>query len=84
MLIIKDAYFDKAEKLFSGSEIFIISDGHRDLGAMIGNRDCTETHISNELKMLVKQLDKLITVARTQPHEASSDFIHWFKHRTFK
>ena len=81
LLIVKDEYYNEATQLFGDSQIHIISDGNRHLGAVIGDIECTTKYTSDKVDLWIKQLEQLIVIAKTQPHAAYSAFVNCLRHR---
>ena len=79
-LIVKSQHLEYASQVFSGSNI-IITEGHRHLGAVIGNETSKEIYVSEKVSEWIAQLEQLIKIAKTQPHSAFSAFNHGLRHR---
>ena len=79
-LIVKSQHLEYSTQVFSGSNI-IITEGHRHLGAVIGNETSKVIYESEKVSEWIAQLEQLIKIAKTQPHSAFSAFNHGLHHR---
>ena len=77
-LIVKPEFLDSAQVLFSDIDINITSEGHRYLGSALGSRDFVINFTKEKVSEWVEQIDRLVQVARTQPHVAYSALVHGF------
>jgi len=75
-LLVKEEFFITAVQAFSGTNVRITTAGRRELGAPIGPRKFTEEFVQGKVAHWVKQLDRLTTIARSQPHAAYSALTH--------
>ena len=80
-LMVKPDQLNFAQTLFNGTNIQISCEGQRHLGAAIGTRSFTESHVSNKVKMWSEEILSLSNIAETHPHSAYSAFTHSIKHR---
>ena len=75
-LLVKPEWREEACRAFAGTNISIIDGGCRYLGGVLGNDNIfRRSHLSKVIAEWVSQIERLATVARTQPHAAYTVFI---------
>ena len=77
-LLVKPSLLVTAKSLFTDTNINITSNGCRYLGSPIGSDEFVSGYILNTISEWVNQLEKLSTIAKTQPHAAYSVLTHGF------
>ena len=80
-LITKEDYLEQARQKFRNSAIKITTEGHRHLGAVVGNQENKESYVAEKVASWVKEIDMLSNISRTQHHATYSAFIHGLRHR---
>ena len=75
-LIVKEQFFDKAKRLFEGTNVNITVQGRRHQGVAIGSREYTEHYVDEKVKNWNREVLQLVEIASTQPHAAYSAFVH--------
>ena len=82
-LVVKEEKEEKAKHVFQDSitNIFITREGKRHLGAAIGSSSFVETFVSNKVEEWREEIEKLSSVAGSQPHAAHAAFVHGMKHK---
>ena len=75
-LIVKEKCLEEATALFEGTGISITAEGKRHLGAAIGNPTFKQQYVQNKISGWVKEIERLSTVANTQPQTAYTAFTH--------
>lgn len=77
-LLVKPTVLDTAKSLFADTSTNITSDGCRYLGSPIGSKEFTLNFISNTVTEWINQLDRLTSIAQTQPHATYAVITHGF------
>ena len=75
-LIVKEKYLTDATSLFEGTGVAITVEGKRHLGAAIGKRTFAESYVERKVSGWVREVDRLSSIAATQPHAAYTAFTH--------
>ena len=75
-LIVKEEILPLAETVFEGSGVSITKEGKRHLGAAIGTEAFREAYVRDKIATWVQEIDRLTTIAKTQPHAAYAAFSH--------
>ena len=75
-LIVKEEILPLAETVFEGSGVSITKEGKRHLGAAIGTEAFKEAYVQDKVETWVQEVDRLTTIAETQPHAAYAAFTH--------
>ena len=75
-LVVKDEAFSEAQALFEGTGIRITQEGRRHLGAAIGSPTFTEQYVCVKVTEWVQEVDRLSTIALSQPHAAYAGLTH--------
>ena len=75
-LIVKEENLKEATTLFEGTGVAITTEGRRHLGATIGTHDFVERYIQQKVSAWIHEVDRLSSIAITQPHAAYAAFSH--------
>ena len=75
-LIVKEEHYNKAQNLFSDTEVQITIEGKRHLGAPLGTPTFIESYVHKRVEKWVQEIEKLSTIAMSQPHAAYAAFTH--------
>lgn len=75
-LIVKDGSLEEATSLFQGMGVSITVEGKRHLGAAIGTNSFVESYVQRKVSEWVVELERLSSIAVTQPHAAYAAFTH--------
>ena len=78
-LIVKESQLDSARNIFAGTSVQITSEGQRHLGAPLGGSSFVEKYTSEKVRGWVEQLEKLSTIAETDPQVAYCAYVHGFQ-----
>ena len=73
-LIVKEEYLTDATSLFEGTGVAITVEGKRHLGAAIGKCTFAESYVERKVSGWVREVDRLPSIAATQPHAAYTAF----------
>ena len=79
VLIVKPEHTQKAYELFGHTGVLITTEGTRHLGAVIGSRSFAESFVSSAVDSWNESLNNLVSIAKTNPHLAFSNFTTSFK-----
>jgi hypothetical protein len=79
VLIVKEYHLEKAQELFGETGVQITTAGARHLGAAIGSTEFKTTFVVNKVSEWVNCLENLVTVAKTHPHLAYSNYVRSLK-----
>ena len=80
-LVVKEEKEEEAKHVFQDTDIVITTEGKRHLGAAIGSSSFVETFVSNKVEEWKEEIEKLSSVAGSQPHAAYAAFVHGTKHK---
>ena len=80
-LTVKPEYIDSAKETFRGTGINITDQGRKHLGAVIGCEEYKKEYVGDKVTGWVEALQKLTSIAKTQPQSAYSCFVKGFKHK---
>ena len=72
----KEGYEDEAALVFDGTQIIISKEGKKYLGSAIGTQAFIESYVQQKVTTWVEELERLSSIAITQPHAAFAAFIH--------
>ena len=72
----KEGYEDEATLLFDGTQIIISKEGKKYLGSAIGIQAFIESYVQQKVSTWVEELERLSSIAVTQPHAAFAAFVH--------
>ena len=75
-LIVKDSNLEEATTLFQGTGVSITAEGKRHLGAAIGTNSFVESYVKRKVSGWVHEVQRLSSIAVTQPHAAYAAFTH--------
>ena len=75
-LIVKDSNLEEATTLFQGTGVSITAEGKRNLGAAIGTNSFVESYVKRKVSGWVHEVERLSSIAVTQPHAAYAAFTH--------
>ena len=75
-LIVKEGYKDEAVSTFEGTQVAITEEGRKYLGSAIGKQTFIEGYVQQKVSTWVEELDRLSSIAITQPHAAFAAFTH--------
>ena len=75
-LIVKDSKLEEATTLFQGTGVSITTEGKRHLGAAIGTNSFVESYVKRKVSGWVHEVERLSSIAVTQPHAAYAAFTH--------
>ena len=81
ILIVKPAHYENAITVFGESEVVVTCEGQRHLGAVIGTEEFKKDYITGKVKEWIEEVEKLATIAKTEPQPAYAAFVHGVKHR---
>ena len=62
--------------MFEGTDVAITAEGKRHLGAAIGTHDFIERYVQQKVSVWAHEVDRLSSIAITQPHAAHAAFTH--------
>ena len=65
MLVVKEAHLAEAERLFSGTNVSITSEGPRYLGAAVGTPQFVEAYARSKINGWRAKVEKLAVIAQT-------------------
>ena len=80
-LIVKENIKQRAETLFSDTELNITTEGEKYLGAVIGSAEFRKCYINNLVDKWRNELQELTKIAKTEPHSAYTNFVHSLNHK---
>ena len=75
-LIVKEKHLSTATERFLNTGVNITTEGKRHLGAALGSRSFVVSYIQDKVKEWTSSIQKLASIATTQPHAAYSAFTH--------
>ena len=75
-LIVSEGNLEAATELFQGTGVSITEEGRRHLGAAIGTRSFVEGYVHHKVSNWVQEVERLSSIAATQPHAAYAAFTH--------
>ncbi len=80
-LIVKEDHLEEAKAKFEGSGVSITADGKRHLGAAVGTPHFISGYVQHKVTEWVNEVERLSSIAVTQPHAAYAAFTHGLKHK---
>ena len=80
-LIVKEDHQEEARILFNNTGVSITTEGKRHLGAAVGSPQFISGYVEHKVSEWVKQVERLSSIATTQPHAAYAAFNHGLKHK---
>ena len=75
-LVVKEGKESDAATLFEGTGVSITTEGKRHLGAAIGTQTFIEKYVQQKVSKWVNEVERLSSIATSQPHAAYSAFTH--------
>ena len=75
-LIVKQEYKDEAISTFEGIQVVITEEGKKYLGSATGKQTFIERYVQQKVTTWVDELERLSSIAITQPHAAFAAFTH--------
>ena len=75
-LLVKPQHLSRAQQLFSGTDLSIVTDGGCVLGAPIGTPDYVSNWMRTKVQTWIDDIDTLSDIAKSQPHSAHSALTH--------
>ena len=75
-LVPKEENIKMAKKVFQGTGISVTEEGKRHLGAAIGTQAFVDSYIKRKMSEWVNAVERLSSIAHTQPHAAYAAFTH--------
>lgn len=75
-IVVKEDKVDAAVAAFQGTEVNITIEGKRQLGAALGTRSFVEEYVHQKVAAWVQEIERLSSIAITQPHAAYAAFTH--------
>ena len=75
-LITKQQYLQTAKEAFKGTLVNITTEGRSHLGAPLGTREYIEQYVNKKVTEWCSELEKLTSIAETQPHAAYAAITH--------
>ena len=75
-LIIKEGCKDEATSTFEGTQVVITEEGQKYLGSAIGKQTFIDSYVQQKVTTWIDELDRLSSIAITQPHAAFTAFTH--------
>ena len=80
-LIVKEDHLEEAKAQFNNSGVSITTDGKRHLGAAVGTSQFVSGYVQHKVIEWVNEVERLSSIAVTQPHAAYAAFTHGLKHK---
>ena len=80
-LIVKPDKFEEAKSAFDETDINVICEGRRHLGAVMGRRPYPEEYVGNKVETWVQEILKLSEFAMSQPQAAYAAFSFGIRHK---
>ena len=80
-LIVKEDHMEEAKNQFKDSGVSITPEGRRHLGAAVGTPQFIPAYVEQKVAEWVKEVERLSSIAITQPHAAYAAFTHGLKHK---
>ena len=75
-LVVKEGYKDEATSAFEGTQVVITEEGQKYLGSAIGKQTFIESYVQRKVTTWIDELERLSSIAITQPHAAFAAFTH--------
>ena len=80
-MIVKKQYCLHAEIRFRNSGIQITTEGHKQLGAVVGTEAFKSQFITSKINQWITEVSALSEFAKYEPHAAFAAFMHGLRHR---
>ena len=75
-LIVKEGFKNEAASLFEGTQVAITEEGKKYLGLATGKQTFIESFVQQKVTTWIDELERLSSIAITQPHAAFAAFTH--------
>ena len=75
-LVTKQQYCSIGRKIFTDTTVNVTSDGRPHLGAPVGTTEYVETFTMHKIDCWISEIDKLSSIAISQPNAAYTSFTH--------
>ena len=75
-LVTKERYMSLAQESFKDTEVNITTEGRPLLGAAIGKISFVSEYVTQKVQTWVKELERLSSIAESQPHAAYASLTH--------
>ena len=75
-LVVKAEHLSEAERIFDGTGVRVTCTGKRHLGAALGTGTFIKEYVQEKVVMWKAELDKLASIAKSEPHAAFAAFTH--------
>ena len=72
---------EEAKNQFKDSGVSITTEGRKDLGVAVGTPQFIPAYFEQKVAEWVKEVERLSSIAITQPHAAYAAFTHGLKHK---
>lgn len=69
-LLVKDDRLEEAMEIFEGSGLNVTTEGRSHLGSALGDVSFVESFVRRKVELWAKEVERLATIAETQPHAA--------------
>ena len=79
--MVKKKWLDKAKEIFTGTRVKITSEGHRHLGAFIGDEDLVEGFVREKVKKFGEEVQDLAKIAEFEPQAAYTAYVSVLQHK---
>ena len=80
-IVVEEEHLEEAKQLFQETGVSITADGKRHLGAAIGTPHFAAGYVQQKVAEWVGEVERLSSIAVTQPHAAYAAFTHGLKHK---
>ena len=80
-LVVREENEEEAEVAFKGTNIFISTRGSNHLRAALGTSDFVEEFVGAKVKKWTEEIEKLATIASSQPHAVFAAYSHGTKNK---
>ena len=80
-LIVKPGHLASAKEMFNGTGINITAQGRKHLGAVIGSEEYKREYMTEKVDEWVSSIQRLSSIAKTQPQAAYSCYVKGFTHK---
>ena len=75
-LIVKEESLSHAQDVFRGSGVQITKEGNQHLGVAVGSNSFREKYVKDKVATWIEEIDRLTSIAKSQPHAAYAAFMH--------
>ena len=80
-LVVRPGDEEDAKTIFHESGVIVTTEGTRHLGAVLGLPSFMEEYVCNKVDEWKNEVEKLDTIAGSQPHVAYAAFVHGTKYK---